>query len=624
MKFQRYEFLKYIKSKCIIIIKNNTFVKKKYCNYIPSTMHNLFRKKSVEVILEEAKDELNHSNKDGSLRKTLKTIDLTAFGIAAIIGAGIFATIGKASFDGGPAVSMLFVFIAIACCFSAFCYAEFASLVPISGSAYTYAYISFGELIAWIIGWTLLLEYAIGNIAIAISWSDYFTGFLSGMGINLPEFMTMDFLTASRSYSKVESLLAQGISLEQVFTDNSNLQGAYNAWINAPTIGSFHLIADIPALFITVLITYLIYIGIKESRNVSNVMVGIKLIVILTVIAIGFFYVDPKNWTPFAPNGLEGVMKGVAAVFFAFIGFDAISTTAEECENSQRDIPRGIFYSLIICTVLYVIISFVLTGIVNYTELNVGDPLAYIFKDKLPWLSGIIAFSAIIAMASVFLVFQLGQPRIWMCMSRDGLLPKVFSRIHSKYKTPSFSTIVTGLLVAIPALFMNLTEVIDLASIGTLFAFALVCGGVLVLENSPNPPKPKFKTPYLNGKYIIPLLYLVTVTVLFYKFRNEWNSFFSIEPQPTNDGTAVETGFETFKHKIPMLFFIVITTIITVLSFVKKLSVIPVLGLISCVYLMSQLGVTNWMRFFVWLAVGLLIYVFYSYKSSKLNKGLSI
>src|SRR6266849_1263555 len=464
--------------------------------------NQLFRRKSVDLILKESEGSRMESEHGGSLRRTLRAVDLTAFGIAAIIGAGIFDTVGQAALEGGPAVSLLFVFIAIACGFTAFCYAEFASMIPISGSAYTYAYASFGELMAWIIGWDLLLEYAIGNIAIAISWSDYFTGFLSGFGIRTPEYMTMDFLTALRGHNAVDALLAKGQTLAQIFSDQPQLKDAYNAWMTAPVLGSVHFIADLPALVIVLAVTALIYVGIKESRNANNLMVAVKLVVILAVIAIGFFYVNPRNWSPFMPNGLTGVLKGVAAVFWAFIGFDAIATTAEECENSQRDLPRAIFYSLIICTILYVLISFVLTGIVNFKELNVGDPLAYIFKERLPWLSGVIAFSALFVIGSVFLVFQLGQPRIWMSMSRDGLLPPIFSRIHPKFKTPSFSTIVTGLVVAIPALFMNLKEVVDLSSIGTLFAFVLVCGGVLVLENSKNPPlRPKFKTPYINGRY---------------------------------------------------------------------------------------------------------------------------
>ncbi len=559
------------------------------------------------------------SEHGGSLKRTLRVVDLTAFGIAAIVGAGIFSTVGQAAFDGGPAVSLLFIVIAIACAFTAFCYAEFASMIPISGSAYTYAYASFGELIAWIIGWDLLLEYAIGNIAVAISWSSYFTGFVSGLGIHIPAFMTMDFLSALRGHQAVEALLAKGQTLAQIFAAHSDLKDASNAWSSAPVIGPVHLIADVPALLICVVVTSLIYIGIKESRNANNIMVGVKLLVILAVIAVGFFYVTPDNWSPFMPNKWTGVLKGVAAVFWAFIGFDAISTTAEECENSQRDLPRAIFYALGICAVLYVLISFVLTGIVSYKELNVSDPLAYIFKERLPWLSGVISFSAIFVMASVFLVFQLGQPRIWMSMSRDGLLPPIFSRIHPKYQTPSFSTIVTGLLVAIPALFMNLKEVVDLSSIGTLFAFVLVCGGVLVLDNSRNPPaRPKFKTPYINGRYVVPLLYAAVIFVLYRYFKKEtWDSFFSMEPRANEDG-QMQAGWDLFKHKIPLILFILLATAVAVLSFVKRLSLIPVLGLVTCFYLMSQLGITNWARFVIWLVAGLAIYFLYSRKASKL------
>src|SRR6267143_1293277 len=278
-------------------------------------LNELFRRKSVERILKESEKARMESEHGGSLKRTLRAVDLTAFGIAAIIGAGIFGTVGQAAAAGGPAVSLLFVFIAIACGFTAFCYAEFASLIPISGSAYTYAYASFGELIAWIIGWDLLLEYAIGNIAIAISWSDYFTGFLSGIGIKIPEYMTMDFLTALRGHHAVEALLAGGQTLAQVFAGHSELKDAYNAWMSAPVLGSIHFIADIPALLIVLVVTSLIYVGIKESRNANNLMVAVKLVVILGVIVVGFFYVNPQNWSPFMPNGLTGVLKGVARGF---------------------------------------------------------------------------------------------------------------------------------------------------------------------------------------------------------------------------------------------------------------------------------------------------------------------
>ena len=345
------------------------------------------------------------------MRRTLGVLDLTALGVAAIVGAGIFSTIGNAAASGGPAVSLLFVFTAIACGLSAMCYAEFASSIPISGSAYTYAYASFGELVAWIIGWDLIMEYAIGNIAVAISWSGYFTGLLSGFGLHISSFLTTDYLTAFRGYNEAMLLLQKGSTVSEL---NPALSEAFRAWTTAPQIFNFRIIADIPAFMIVVAITWVCYIGIRESKRANNLMVLLKIGVLLLVIAAGAFYVDPANWSPFAPNGLPGVLKGVSGVFFAYIGFDAISTTAEECKNPKKDLPRSMFYALLITTILYVLVSLVLTGMVPYDQLGVADPLAFVFaKLHLAKLSGIIAVSAVIAMASVLLVFQLGQPRIW-------------------------------------------------------------------------------------------------------------------------------------------------------------------------------------------------------------------
>jgi amino acid transporter len=561
----------------------------------------LFRTKPLDTILSETRDGY-------TLTRTLTVRDLTAFGIAAIVGAGIFSTIGNAAASGGPAISVLFIFTAIACGFSALCYAEFAAMVPVSGSAYTYAYYSLGELIAWIIGWDLLLEYAIGNIAVAISWSDYFTGFLRGFGIHFPEFLTIDYFSAFNAHRTVSDLLAQGGSTGSL---PSHILYANQAWLNAPSVGSLKIIADLPALLIVALITFVVFVGIKESKTVNNIMVGIKLFVIFGVIVAGSFYVKPDNWSPFAPEGIAGVLKGVSAVFFAFIGFDAISTTAEECKNPTRDLPRGIFYALLISTVLYVLISLVLTGMVPYQELRVGDPLAFVFQRvHLEWLGGIVAFTALIAMASVLLIFQLGQPRIWMSMSRDGLLPKAFSRIHPKFKTPSFATIVTGLVVAIPALFLNLTEVTDLTSIGTLFAFIVVCSGILILNNRKDKPESgRFKVPYINGKYIVPLIIVVIIMMSSFISPEYWKNYFSA----SQDG-------KSFTEKIPFLFFLLITFFITIMSFLKKLSLIPVLGLLSCLFLMTELGLSNWLRFLIWLGIGLVIYFTFSKKHSKLRK----
>jgi amino acid transporter len=582
----------------------------------------LFRKKSIERIQADAAIGFGEGESiAGGLNRALSVRDLTLLGIAAVVGAGIFSTIGRAASDGGPAVALLFVFTAIACAFAALCYAEFASMIPVAGSAYTYAYASFGELMAWIIGWDLLMEYAIGNIAVAISWSDYFTTLLAGYGVNLPEYLTMDFLTASRGFDKVNLLLQAGNTLDQVrqMDGMAGAADAYLAWTKAPVIGGWHFVCDFPALLIVFIITALVYIGIKESKTASNAMVVLKLAVILLVIVLGAFYVNPANWNPLAPNGVSGVLKGVSAVFFAYIGFDAISTTAEECKNPQRDLPRGMIYSLIICTVLYVLISLVLTGMVNYKNLAVGDPMAYVFGPEganLNWIQGIIAISAVIAMATVLLVFQLGQPRIWMSMSRDGLLPRIFSAIHPRFKTPWFSTIVTGLVVAIPSLFMNLTEVTDLTSIGTLFAFVLVCGGVLVLDKSNQRIERRFKIPFINSKYIIPAAFILVWLYFIFFNRETFGNFFSIyDPSDPTLG-----AWDVVKHKIPLFIFIVVSFILTVLCFVKELSLIPVLGLLSCGYLMTELGWTNWTRFLIWLAVGLVLYFLYGHSHSKLGR----
>lgn len=729
---------------------------------------NLFRKKSIAQIQADAAAGLTDHEQRVGLRKTLGITDLTLLGIAAIIGAGIFAMVGNAAYNGGPAVVFLFVFTAFACGFSALCYAEFASRIPIAGSAYTYSYASLGELVAWIIGWDLIVEYAIGNIAVAISWSDYFTGLLKGNGITVPAYLTMDYLSASRGFADgkeaVEQVLSQGYAIEALHKMNSDqLSGisdalspslieAYLAWTNAPQIGGWRIIADFPALMITLIITALVYIGIRESKWASNVMTVLKVGVILLVIFLGLNYVNPENWSPFAPNGLTGVMKGVAAVFFAYIGFDALSTTAEECKNPRRDLPIAMILSLVICTVLYCALALVLTGMVSYKKLQVGDPLAFVFGPEganIPMVAGIIAVSAVIALATVFLVFQIGQPRLWMAMSRDGLLPKIFSSIHPRFKTPWFSTIVTGLVVAIPALFMNLSEVTDLASIGTLFAFTVVCAGVLFKEKEFRESGTRF-VPYINSQFILPVMVIIGLFLLVYfhgihelNEKNKSNvlrisakdlseieeddkysafdsanltnpavyseglklfqNFFTVstesentklefvlpkqrrslttskekivvvedngereieflpdtaqaksdekhfavftpfvseiktvtpnklqtEPIMTENGKAevivtrekvVEPWWSAFSHKIPLIAFVLLLGELVWLAFVKRLSLIPVLGLLCCTYLMTELGVTNWMRFGLWMLAGLLIYFLYGRWNSKLNQ----
>ena len=548
----------------------------------------LFRKKSIEAILENSGIENHGHNDEGSLKKVLKVRDLIALGIAAVIGAGIFSTIGQAAYDGGPGVTFLFVIVAITCGFTTLCYAEFASRVPASGSAYTYAYVTFGEIAAWVIGWALILEYSIGNVVISISWSSYFVNLLDGVGLHLPTWMLTDPTTAKANF---ESVLSLGKNTDSL------------AWSTAPIIAGFKFICNLPAAIIIILITILAYIGIKESRRGVNIMVGLKLVVLALVVGIGIFYIDTDNWSPFMPNDFKGVLKGVSAVFFAYIGFDAISTTAEECANPQRDLPRGMIYTLIICTAIFVIVALVITGMVNYSEFNnVSDPLAYVFERiNLSQVGFFISVGAVIAATSVLIVFQIGQPRIWMCMSRDGLLPKRFAKIHPRFQTPSFSTIVTGFIVAIPAMFIEAGLMTDLTSIGTLFAFTLVCGGELLLPEREKADEKRFKLPYINSRWIIPGLFVLFI----YGF---WGRLVSSLTNSIND------------LEVLFIIFTFLASVVTLFSFLRKLSLIPILGMLCCAYLMIEIPVRSWIVFFGWMTFGLIFYFSYGYWKSKLNK----
>lgn len=558
--------------------------------------NRLFRKKTVEQIMAASR-----VSSTDSMPKVLGVRDLISFGIAAIVGAGIFSTIGLAAYNGGPAISMLFVFVAFACVFTALSYAQFASTVPVSGSAYTYAYVAFGELFAWIIGWALILEYAVSNMVVAIAWSQYFVSMLAGFGITIPGWLTMAPSYATEAYEKFQT---QGIeAMSQVE------QTALLAYQQAPKLGDIPIIFDLPAGLITFFVTWLVYIGIKESRNASNIMVIIKVGVILFVIIGGAFFVKPENWTPFAPNGLQGVLGGVAAVFFAFIGFDSISTTAEECKDPQRDLPKAMIYTLLICAVLYVLITLVLTGMVNYTELNVKDPLSYVFSYiGMDFMAGIVSVTSVVAITSALLVFQLAQPRIWMTMSRDGLLWKRFSKVHPKYKTPSFATIVTGLVVAVPALFLKMDFFVDLTSVGTFFAFILVCGGVLYMDYSGISKQSKFKVPYVNGKYLIGLSFIAGLYIM-YRYA----------PEALADWESHSMMY-ILEHKILDIIFWLTWLIMSVMGFKYNFSLLPVAGILVNLYLMSELGASNWFIFLVWLVMGLVVYFAYGYRKSKLNE----
>lgn len=568
--------------------------------------NSLFRTKKIDKILRDAETMKDDPHAGGGLKRVLTMKDLTFFGIAAIIGAGSFSSLGEACFKGGPGVVYLFLICAVACGFTAMCYAEFASRIPVAGSAYTYAYASFGELFAWIIGWALIMEYSIGNIYVAFSWSDYFTSFLSRVGVHIP-----DYLTCSYSEAHKAVLANAGEDISKL---NTSIQQLFGAWNNAPMVGGLRIIFDLPALVINLLITMLVYIGVKESRNFSNIMVILKLCVVALVIGVGAYYVNTDNWFPandagvksFMPNGFGGVMTAVSGVFFAYIGFDAVSVMAEESRNPQRDLPRSMILSLVICTIVYILLTLVLTGVINYRNFeNVGDPLAKIFEDThVTWMQFLVSLAAVIAMTSVLLVFQMGQPRIWMCMSRDGLLPPIFERIHPKFQTPSFSTIVTGLIVGIPILFTDKTFVLDFTSIATLFAFVLVCGGVLLIPRKEKVPG-KFNMPYVNSKFIFPLLIIAAAVILLMNNKTYFTDLFTI----TSDNASLN---------ISTIIFWIVLIILSVMSFIKSLSLIPLLGLSTCLYLLTGMTGKNWAWFASWLVLGAIIYFMYGYKKSKL------
>lgn len=563
---------------------------------------SLFRTKKIDSILSERSEDLHGKG----LKRVLTARDLTFFGIAAILGAGSFSSLGSAVFSGGPGVIILFIITGIACAFTAFCYSDFASRIPVAGSAYTYAYASFGELLAWIIGWALIMEYSIGNIYVSYSWSDYFCSFLSKLNVHIPAYL-------STSYMEVKNAIAIG-------TDNEEM---LSSWNNAPMFAGIRCIVDLPALIINMLITYLVYRGVKESRNFSNLMVAIKLGVVLLIILVGgylVFHLDlTSNWIPanekgvhaFMPNGFSGVMAAVAGVFFAYVGFDAVSVLAEESKNPQRDLPRGMIYSLVICTVIYILLALVLSGAAHYTKFEgVGDPLAFIFEKEnlnIGWMQFLVSACAVVAMTSVLLVFQMGQPRIWMTMSRDGLFPPIFQKVHPKFNTPSFSTVVTGFVVGVPLIFTDKSFVLDFTSLATLFAFVLVCGGVLLLPKKTKEPG-KFHLPYVPSRVLFPLIVLAAVLLLIYNVDGYFTSIFAFSEM---DSVALTTN-------ISIAIFWLTVGLLTIGALVKNWSLIPLMGLVTCLYLLTGMTLSNWAWFASWLVLGLVIYFFYGYRKSKL------
>src|SRR6187401_2270760 len=578
--------------------------------------NSLFRKKEISSILSESSKGDGDAHSLG-LNRVLTVRDLTFFGIAAVIGAGSFSSLGDALFRGGPGVVVLFIITGIACACTAFCYSEFASRIPVAGSAYTYSYASFGELFAWIIGWALIMEYSIGNIYVAVSWSDYFTSFLHKVNLHIPDYLTCSYVEAHKA----------------VLNNSSNTE-LINAWNSAPMLGSLRVILDLPAIVINLLITYLVYRGIKESRNFSNVMVILKLAIVVLVILVGGSLILSHgltfNWTPandegirsFMPNGFSGVMAAVAGVFFAYIGFDAVSVLAEESKNPQRDLPRGMIYSLVICTVVYILLSLVLTGAVNYRNFDgVGDPLAFIFEKQnlnIGWMQLLVSVCAVVAMTSVLLVFQMGQPRIWMSMSRDGLLPPVFQRIHAKFKTPSFATIITGIVVGVPILFTDKTFVLDFTSIATLFAFVLVCGGVLLIPRKEK-VSGRFHIPYINGQFLYPLIIAFSLILFTVLSKNYFGNLFDFDFSANADYNEGKMSFmDLATPNLSVIIFWVICFILAIATIIKKYSLIPLMGVTTCLYLLTGMTKSNWAWFLSWLGVGLIIYFIYGYNKSKL------
>jgi len=507
-------------------------------------MKQMFAVKSLDRLVGDTEDPARQ------LKRTLGPVQLTALGIGAIIGAGIFSSVGSAAAGGaghlgaGPAVALSFVLTAIACGFAALCYMEFAAMVPVAGSAYTYAYATLGELIAWVIGWDLILEYAIGNVAVAVSWSGYFQELLRGLGVRWPEWLGTDFRTAAQGARELAATVAAGGDVNALSAVARQAADAYNS---APHIAGIPLILDLPAFLIVAFITWVLVRGISESAWLNSAMVALKLVIIAFFIIVGAFYVKPEHWTPFAPNGFRGISSAAAIIFFAYIGFDAVSTAAEETKNPQRDMPIAMMASLVICTVIYILVAVVLTGLLKWDQLGTAEPLATAFSaNGMHWAAGIISLGAVFATTSVLVVFQLGQPRIFFSMARDGLLPQWAAKVHPKYRTPHVTTILTGAVVATFATFLNINEVVELTNIGTLFAFVLVAIGVVVLRRT-NPDRHRpFRTP------LVPL--------------------------------------------------------------------VPGLAVVMCTYLMLQLPWVTWIRFAVWLAVGLLVYFAYGVRHSVLRR----
>lgn len=500
----------------------------------------LFARKPIAAILPEAGA--------NSLPRLLGRWDLTGLGIGAIIGAGIFAATGSAISGGanhvgaGPGIVVSFVITGLACAFAALCYAELAAMVPVAGSAYTYSYVALGEFVAWIIGWDLILEYAVGNIAVAISWSGYFTELLRIFGLHVPVWLETDYRTA-----------LQAVAERAAGATDPHLLSIAGAFDDAPRLFGVPLIFNLPAFLIVALVTVVLVVGVRAAARSNGGIVLAKVGIVLFFIAVGSAFVQPENFTAhggFFPNGWTGVSSAAAIIFFAYIGFDAVSTAAEEAKDPGRTLPFGILMSLAVCTVLYILVAIVMVGMAPWNRLGTPEPMvtALEYAGGSPRILAaarvIVALGAVLAMTSVLMVFQLGQPRIFFSMARDGLLPRWAAAVHPRFRTPWVTTILTGTVCAFCAGFANINEVVELTNIGTLFAFALVAGGVLVLRRTDAQHERPFRVPFAP-----------------------WT---------------------------------------------------PLLAIVSCVYLMLQLPAVTWIRFVVWLLLGIALYFSYGIRHRKL------
>jgi len=507
-------------------------------------MRKIFQTKSLNQLISDSTD------KENGFKKTLSAVNLTTLGIGAIIGAGIFVLTGQAAAQyAGPAIVISFIISGMACAFAGLCYAEFAAMIPISGSAYTYAYSTLGELLAWIIGWDLILEYLFAASTVSVGWSGYMVSFLNDFGINIPAYLT----------AATGTVLANipDIGWKPITEQLTKELAGKGILIN--TLPQVTALFNLPAMLIIAVITCLLIVGIKESANFNSIMVIVKVAVIILFIVIGFQFIKTVNWHPFIPDevvdsagkshfGWMGVLRASGVIFFAYIGFDAVSTAAQEAKNPQKHMPIGILGSLSISTILYILVALVLTGLVSYTSLNVADPIAVgvnAMGEGMFWLRPIIKIAAIAGLSSVILVMMLGQPRIFFSMSKDGLLPPVFSKVHPKFKTPYISTIITGFVAMILGGVLPINILGELVSIGTLLAFVIVCISIIVLRKAkPDVPRP---------------------------FRTPW---------------------------VPL---------------------VPILGAVICFVQMLALPLDTWLRLFIWMALGFVIYFVYGIKKSKLR-----